>query len=256
MVYWYSIQPPHKFEGVFKPLTEDDNLAQYTNLTDIEPLPPSNNPHIVVCFDPEKKEWFYKEEYNRLLCETNTLDDILDYKALRQMEYPPEADYLDAQAKADDTQLLAYFRACRAVKARYPKDFKPISRRNYLVKKIGLRTDKEVQEWEYGVEGVDSRYTTLSELDSELGIVKEGMDNLKQDIDTLKVARTLAKSEIGKVKASVTSLARQVDALPAFEAMKETESIKTNLATTNERLTTLQATVDSIVSALKRRYIM
>jgi len=44
-----------------------------------------------------------------------------EYKALRQQEYPPITDYIDAVVKGDQTQMQAYIDACLAVKAKYPK---------------------------------------------------------------------------------------------------------------------------------------
>jgi hypothetical protein len=43
------------------------------------------------------------------------------YKAKRQAEYPPIADYLDGIVKGDQAQVQAYIDACLAVKAKYPK---------------------------------------------------------------------------------------------------------------------------------------
>lgn len=227
----------------------DEYIRSLPYITETPPLPSPPSPHIKICWDKERKEWFYIEAHIPLLEEKNPLDDILDYKALRKLEYPPETDYLDAITKSDYTQLERYFQACREVKRRFPKTLEPITRRDYYVKKLGLRSDKPIKEWKEG-DG------TIEYPQTEIEVIREGMDHLKQDIDTLKVARTLAKSEIGKVKSSITSLAKQIDSLPAFEAMNETESIKANLATTNERLYTLQASLDSVISALKRRYIM
>jgi hypothetical protein len=44
------------------------------------------------------------------------------YKAKRQQEYPPFADYLDAVVKGDQAGIDAYIAACNAVKAKYPKE--------------------------------------------------------------------------------------------------------------------------------------
>lgn len=44
-----------------------------------------------------------------------------EYITLRQAEYPPITDYLDAIVKADQAQLNAYIAACKAVKEKYPK---------------------------------------------------------------------------------------------------------------------------------------
>ena len=39
----------------------------------------------------------------------------------RKAEYPPIEDYVDAMAKGDQVAVQAYFDACLAVKAKYPK---------------------------------------------------------------------------------------------------------------------------------------
>jgi chromosome segregation ATPase len=224
-------------------------------------------PGISICFDPEKKEWFYREDWSPLYGDRNPLDDVLDYKALRKMEYPQETDYLDAQTKADESQLLAYYEACRKVKARYPKDFVPITRRDYLVKTIGLRTDKETTDFEFGTTTATPNRDTLSTLKSEVESVRstvkdevttihDGLKFIKEDLDTLKVARTLAKGEITKLKKEIQATNKRLEDLPAYEVATETERIKAQLSTTNDRLTTLQNSLDSVIAVLKRRYIM
>lgn len=57
---------------------------------------------------------------------------IPDYQELRRIEYPDFREYLDAQVKinsgndelvvAGNAQLEAYYTACLAVKAKYPKE--------------------------------------------------------------------------------------------------------------------------------------
>ena len=44
-----------------------------------------------------------------------------EYQRLREKEYPPVTDYLDAVVKGDLEQQQAYIDACQAVKAKYPK---------------------------------------------------------------------------------------------------------------------------------------
>lgn len=46
---------------------------------------------------------------------------IDNYAILRQAEYPPMTEFLDAQVKGDDVALQAYKDKCIAVKAKYPK---------------------------------------------------------------------------------------------------------------------------------------
>lgn len=43
------------------------------------------------------------------------------YLALREAEYPPMTDYLDAVVKGDQAQINAYIAACQKVKLKYPK---------------------------------------------------------------------------------------------------------------------------------------
>ena len=43
------------------------------------------------------------------------------YKAKRQAEYPPMADYLDAIVKNDQQAINEYIAACKMVKEKYPK---------------------------------------------------------------------------------------------------------------------------------------
>lgn len=43
------------------------------------------------------------------------------YLALREAEYPPMTDYLDAVVKGDQAQIDAYIAACKKVKLKYPK---------------------------------------------------------------------------------------------------------------------------------------
>lgn len=44
-----------------------------------------------------------------------------EYQRLREKEYPPITDYLDAVVKGDLAQQQAYINACLAVKEKYPK---------------------------------------------------------------------------------------------------------------------------------------
>ena len=45
----------------------------------------------------------------------------LSYATKRKAEYPPVTDYIDGVVKGDQSQIDAYFAACQAVKAKYPK---------------------------------------------------------------------------------------------------------------------------------------
>jgi hypothetical protein len=60
------------------------------------------------------------EETARLQAES----DSKEYQRLRQKEYPPMSDYLDAvywQSQGDDTKMTSYLAAVEAVKSKYPK---------------------------------------------------------------------------------------------------------------------------------------
>lgn len=56
-------------------------------------------------------------ELNRL----QIIEDSLDYKRLRKLEYPPIEDYLDAVVKNDAEAIQIYKDKCIAVKLKYPK---------------------------------------------------------------------------------------------------------------------------------------
>lgn len=56
-------------------------------------------------------------ELNRL----QAIENSLDYKRLRKLEYPPIEDYLDAVVKNDANEIQAYKDKCIAVKLKYPK---------------------------------------------------------------------------------------------------------------------------------------
>jgi len=47
--------------------------------------------------------------------------DALTYAEKRATEYPDFKDYLDGIVKGDEAQVQAYIDACKAVKAKYPK---------------------------------------------------------------------------------------------------------------------------------------
>lgn len=45
-----------------------------------------------------------------------------NYAESRKLHYPPIEDYLDGVVKNDQEQIEAYIAACKAVKARFPKN--------------------------------------------------------------------------------------------------------------------------------------
>lgn len=51
-----------------------------------------------------------------------TWEDARTYAQKRAEEYPPMADYLDAVVKDDTEAMAVYVKACRAIKAKYPKE--------------------------------------------------------------------------------------------------------------------------------------
>jgi hypothetical protein len=69
-----------------------------------------------------------KPRYEELIAECSRLSDIYnttEYRRLREKEYPPMADYLDAvywQTQGDNTKMQAYLTAVEQVKLKYPKD--------------------------------------------------------------------------------------------------------------------------------------
>lgn len=78
----------------------------------------------------EKPSWdiILSESKNFKVIEIST-----NYKKLRQAEYPPIEDYLDAVVKNDLVQVEAYIAKCKEIKLKYPKtDIDTISALNYL----------------------------------------------------------------------------------------------------------------------------
>jgi len=47
---------------------------------------------------------------------------VENYVLLRQLAYPPMADYLDGIVKNDAIQIETYISQCQAVKERFPKE--------------------------------------------------------------------------------------------------------------------------------------
>ena len=73
-----------------------------------------------------------KYRYKELVFDAGTIDEVVAnrvdkvkaslYKELREVEYPPMAEYLDAIVKGDVEAEEEYKRKCLEVKAKYPKD--------------------------------------------------------------------------------------------------------------------------------------
>ena len=62
-----------------------------------------------------------RTEVNEEIARLQKEYDDTEYQRLREKEYPPVTDYLDAVVKGDLEQQQAYIDACLAVKAKYPK---------------------------------------------------------------------------------------------------------------------------------------
>lgn len=70
-----------------------------------------------------------KEEYMSAIQSNLTEEDYIKYvnglteicQQLRQKEYPPQEDYLDAIVKDDSDQLANYINQCLQIKSKYPK---------------------------------------------------------------------------------------------------------------------------------------
>ena len=73
-----------------------------------------------------------KYRYKELVFDAGAIDEVVAnrvdkvkaslYKELREVEYPPMAEYLDAIVKGDVEAEEEYKRKCLEVKAKYPKD--------------------------------------------------------------------------------------------------------------------------------------
>lgn len=60
-------------------------------------------------------------EISARMQELQAIENSKKYQRLREKEYPPVTDYLDAVVKGDLAQQQSYIDACLAVKAKYPK---------------------------------------------------------------------------------------------------------------------------------------
>jgi hypothetical protein len=227
-LFQYTPFPPYRFQGEFE-LQEGEERS---DVTPVAPPPAHGLPGISICFDPESKNWFYREDWSPLYGDTHPLDDVLDYKALRKLEYPPETDYLDAQAKGDNIQLLAYFANCMRIKARFPKSLSPITYRSYLVKTIGLRTDKPYSDFEFGNE---------PPLHSYLDVHKK--------FDEQKIWNDKTSADVDRIRHSI-------ELLPAFQAYEQTEKLKEVVVAQQEVIALLKKQVEDITVALRKRYII
>ena len=65
-----------------------------------------------------------KEEVDAEIAKLQKEWEDTEYQRLRQPEYPPMVDYLDAcywASKGDNTKLDEYYAKCESVKLKYPK---------------------------------------------------------------------------------------------------------------------------------------
>lgn len=79
------------------------------NATIIEP--PEVKENEIACFDENEKAW--------KIIEVNQQE--IPYYVLRAREYPSIFDYIDGIVKNDHKQIDKYIKACKKVKAKYPK---------------------------------------------------------------------------------------------------------------------------------------
>ncbi len=63
-----------------------------------------------------------QSEIESLVADYEAHKNKYEYRELRAREYPDFRDYLDGIVKGDDAQVQAYINACKAVKAKYPKE--------------------------------------------------------------------------------------------------------------------------------------
>lgn len=131
MPYMYE-QVSKRFMCFREPMIGETDIPFSTDIA-----PPPEIPQTVRCFDEETNTWIYYEWWPSP-GQPDTFCDILTYADLRKLEYPAMEELLDGMAKGDTEQQQRYFDACLVVKARWPKDMEPITRREYLQRTIGL----------------------------------------------------------------------------------------------------------------------
>lgn len=73
--------------------------------------PPEVKENEVACFDEKEKTW--------KVIEVKQLE--IPYHILRAREYPSIFDYIDGVVKNDHKQINKYIKACKKIKAKYPK---------------------------------------------------------------------------------------------------------------------------------------
>jgi len=196
---------PYNYCGLYQPMTPDEDLVEtLKNRNDVTDIPPPTNlpdsPFIKLCFNVEQQVWELKELYNPLIG-SNTLDDVLTYADVRQLEYPPESEYVDAQVKNDEQQLRAYLQKCAEVKLQYPKTMQPITRRQYYQLKYPLfKSDQQTPV----IEKVDVPLSDCQPLLSVTNKVNEVQTNLQTlhafDVLILQQENTKLKNELADLQ--------------------------------------------------------
>jgi hypothetical protein len=109
----YNYNPDNKVytyeeEADPDPLIPDRWLIP-ANATTIKP--PNTEENWVACFDEDEQQWFLVE----------IKKPVIPYNILRAREYPSIFEYMDGIVKNDQEQINKYIKACREVKAKYPK---------------------------------------------------------------------------------------------------------------------------------------
>ena len=77
------------------------------------------------------EQWLASEDRDQFISDLNIPDPEKleqlkqamneDCKKIRELQYPPAADYLDGIVKNDTDQINAYIQSCNNVKLQYPK---------------------------------------------------------------------------------------------------------------------------------------
>lgn len=109
------------------------------------PPPHETVPQTIIMWDSMMKRWYY-QEWHTQPGERNIMDDVLTYADIRALEYPSMSEYVDGVVKKNDLQVSSYITACNSVKEAWPKTMLPITRREYLYRKYGMRPLSDYQD--------------------------------------------------------------------------------------------------------------
>lgn len=120
-----------------KLVLEDDDIIPEFSTTE---MPPVNiDTHVAIIWNSNISEWEYQEIPLVDINTRSTLNELLDYSKLREMQYPPKEMYLDGIVKGDQTQVDTYLQLCLSIKAKWPKDMEPITRREYYIREYNMK---------------------------------------------------------------------------------------------------------------------